>query len=122
VTQANKGDNVVDAPRHMLKGELVYDDHSIMARIGADYMSKRYLTYTNDVSVAGRVLVDASIGYTFRTSGPLNGLGISANVTNLTDKKYISTIGTNGFKASGDTQTFMVGAPRQWFITVKKEF
>jgi iron complex outermembrane recepter protein len=122
VTQANKGDTVVDAPRHMVKGELVYDDHSIMARIGADYMSKRYLTYTNDVSVAGRVLVDASIGYTFRTSGPLNGLGVSANVTNLTDKHYISTIGTNGFKASGDTQTFMVGAPRQWFITVKKDF
>jgi iron complex outermembrane receptor protein len=122
VIQANKGDTVVDAPRNMLKGELVYDDHRIMARIGADYMSKRFITYTNDQSAAGRVLVDASVGYTFRTSGPLNGLGISANVTNLTDKKYISTIGTNGFKASGDSQTFMVGAPRQWFVSVKKTF
>jgi iron complex outermembrane receptor protein len=120
--QVNKGDNVVDTPKNMVKGEVVYDDGQFMFRAGADYMSKRYVTYTNDVSVKGRVLVDASVGYTFRNMGVLDGFSITANVTNLFDKKYIGTIGSNGFVASGDSQTMLAGAPRQWFVTLKKAF
>jgi len=121
--QVNKGDNVVDTPKNMLKGEVVYDDGQYMARMGADYMSKRFVTYTNDVSVPGRVLVDAAVGYTFRGGeGFLKGWGIEANVTNLFNKKYIATIGSNGFVASGDSQTLLAGAPRQWFVTLKKGF
>jgi iron complex outermembrane receptor protein len=85
-------------------------------------MSKRYVTYTNDVSVKGRVLVDASAGYTIKGMGAIDGLNISANVTNLFNKKYIGTIGSNGFVASGDSQTMLAGAPRQWFVTLKKDF
>jgi iron complex outermembrane receptor protein len=120
--QVNKGDDVVDTPKNMVKGEVVYDDGQFMFRAGADYMSKRYVTYTNDVSVKGRVLVDASAGYTFRNMGMLDGFSITANVTNLFDKKYIGTIGSNGFVASGDSQTMLAGAPRQWFVTLKKAF
>jgi iron complex outermembrane receptor protein len=65
VLVATDGKTAVDTPKHMLKGEIVYDDSQIMARIGADYMTKRYFTYLNDQSVPDRVLVDASIGYTF---------------------------------------------------------
>jgi iron complex outermembrane receptor protein len=122
VLVATDGKTAVDTPKHMLKGEIVYDDSQIMARIGADYMTKRYFTYLNDESVPSRVLVDASVGYTFHGNGALNGVGISVNVTNLTDKKYISTIGSNGFTASGDNQTLLAGAPRQWFVTLKKGF
>ncbi|USI73979.1 TonB-dependent receptor [Sphingomonas morindae] len=117
-----KGKTTVDTPKHMVKGEIVYDDNRFMARIGADYMSKRFFTYLNDQSVPDRVLVDASIGYTFREGGALNGLSLIASVTNLTDKKYIATVGSNGFTASGDNQTLLAGAPRQWFVTVKKAF
>jgi len=122
VLQVNKGDNVVDTPKHMIKGEVVYDDGQFMFRAGADYMSKRYVTYTNDVAVKGRVLVDASAGYIIKGMGALDGLNLTANVTNLFDKKYIGTIGSNGFVASGDSQTMLAGAPRQWFVTVKKTF
>jgi iron complex outermembrane receptor protein len=119
---ATKGMTVVDSPRHMAKGELVYDDGTYMARVGADYMTKRYFTYLNDESVPGRVLVDASIGYTFHGSGLTDGLNIQANVTNLTNKKYIATVGSNGFTASGDNQTLLAGAPRQWFVSLRKSF
>jgi iron complex outermembrane receptor protein len=122
VLVATRGRDTVDTPEHMVKGEIVYDDGAFMARIGGDYMSKRYFTYLNDQSVGGRVLVDASIGYTFHGSGVLDGLGISGNVTNLTDKRYIATIGSNGFTASGDNQTLLAGAPRQWFVTLRKGF
>ncbi|WP_206364989.1 TonB-dependent receptor [Sphingomonas panacis] len=117
-----KGKTAVDSPEHMLKGEIVYDQYGITARVGADYMSKRYFTYSNDRSVPGRVTMDASIGYRFDGDGPLHGFAIVGNVTNLTDKKYIATIGSNGFTNSGDNQTLLAGAPRQFFVTVKKGF
>lgn len=117
---ATKGKTVVDAPKHLLKGELTYDQGGFDARIGANYMSKRYFTYTNDQSVEGRVVVDATLGYKFDLGG--HDLEIQANATNLFDKKYISTIGTNGFGNSGDNQTLMVGAPQQFFVTLKAGF
>jgi iron complex outermembrane receptor protein len=43
-------------------------------------------------------------------------------VTNLTNKKYVATIGSNGFTASGDNQTLLAGAPRQFFVSLKKGF
>ncbi len=122
VLVATDGRMAVDSPEHMLKGEIVLDHAGFTARAGADYMSKRYFTYLNDQSVPGRVLVDASIGYRFEGEGPLHGIAIEGSVTNLTDKTYVSTIGSNGFTASGDNQTLLAGAPRQVFVSVKKGF
>ncbi|MBB5716528.1 TonB-dependent receptor domain-containing protein [Sphingomonas aerophila] len=123
VLTATAGKKVVDTPEHMGKGEIVYDDRRFLARVGADYMSRRYFSYLNDQSVGSRVLVDASIGYRLRdVGGVLEGLAIEGSVTNLTDKKYISTIGSNGFTASGDNQTLLAGAPRQWFVTLRRGF
>jgi iron complex outermembrane receptor protein len=119
---AIRGKTVADSPEHMIKGELVVEQSGFTGRIGADYMSKRYFTYTNDQSVPGRVIADASIGYTFPGEGALHGVGIEASVTNLTDKKYIATIGSNGFTNSGDNQTLLAGAPRQFFVSVRKGF
>ncbi|MGK6320798.1 TonB-dependent receptor [Sphingomonas sp. DT-204] len=117
VTIATADKTVVDAPKHMLKGEVTFDRAGFAARLGANYMSKRYFTYTNDQSVDGRVVVDATLGYRFDLGG--RSLEIQGNVTNLFDKKYVSTIGTNGFGNSGDNQTLMVGAPQQFFVTLK---
>jgi iron complex outermembrane receptor protein len=123
ILTATKGKTVVDTPEHMAKGELVYDDSRIFARVGADYMSKRYFTYLNDQSAGARVLVDASIGFRFGEGfGFFRGFAIEGSVTNLTDKQYISTVGTNGYTASGDNQTLLAGAPRQWFVTLRRGF
>jgi iron complex outermembrane receptor protein len=51
----------------------------------------------------------------------LKDLSLQVNVTNLFDKQYISTIGSNGFQASdptGTAQTLLTGAPRQLFVTL----
>ena len=122
VLVATDGKMAVDSPEHMLKGEIVVEQSGFTGRVGADYMSKRYFTYLDDQSVPGRVLVDASIGYRFEGDGALHGVSIVGSVTNLTDKKYISTVGTNGFTASGDNQTLLAGTPRQVFISLKKGF
>ncbi|MDQ0837272.1 TonB-dependent receptor [Sphingomonas faeni] len=120
--QVRKGDTVVDTPKHMVKGEIVLEQSGFTGRVGADYMSKRYFTYLNDQSVPARVLVDASIGYRFDGEGALHGVAIEGNVTNLTNKKYVATIGSNGFTASGDNQTLLAGSPRQFFVSLKKGF
>ncbi|MBO9713126.1 TonB-dependent receptor [Sphingomonas sp.] len=112
-----KGKTVVDAPKHLLKGELGYEGERFFGRVGGNYMSKRYFTYENDQSVAGRVIFDATVGVKLDLGG--RKFELQGNATNLFDKHYVSTIGTNGFGNKGDNQTLMVGAPQQFFITLK---
>ncbi len=124
VLAAIEGKRTVDTPEHLAKAELVYDASSgPFGRAGISYMSRRYFTYTNDQSVPGRALIDASAGWRFADTGSfIDGFSVQVSVTNLTDKKYVATIGSNGFGNSGDRQTLLAGAPRQWFATVRKDF
>ncbi len=125
VLAAIKGKTTVDAPQHLIKGEIGYDSKTIFGRIGVNYMSKRFFTYTNDLVtgdgkgfVDGRALVDATLGYRFAFGG-IKKAEIQLNVTNLFDLKYVSTIGSNGFGNSGDNQTLLAGAPQQFLATLK---
>jgi iron complex outermembrane recepter protein len=126
---AIKGKTVVDTPKHLLRGEVNYDNGSLFGRIAANYMSKRFFTYTNGLLVASdglgvvpeRVLIDAALGYRFE-AGLRTPIDLQLNVTNLLDKNYISTIGSNGFGNIGDNQTFLAGSPQQFFATIKFGF
>lgn len=119
--RATAGKTVVDTPKHLLRGELSYDSTSAFGRIGVNYMSKRYFTYLNDQSVPGRALVDATIGYRLDI-GQRQPVELQLNAVNLFDKRYIATIGSNGFGFSGDSQTLLAAAPRQVFVTLKVGF
>jgi len=114
---AIKGKTVVDSPNHLLRGELTYDQGPVFGRIGVNYMSKRYFTYTNDQSVPGRAIVDASIGYRIT-----DNIEVQLNATNLFDEQYLGTINSGGTGNSGDRQTLLVGAPQQFFATLKVGF
>ena len=120
-TIATSGKSVVDAPKHLLRGEVAYDSDTFFGRIGANYMAKRYFTYLNDKSVPSQTLVDATIGYKL-DMGWRTPLEIQLNATNLFDEKYVSTIGSIGFGNSGDNQTLLAGAPQQFFVTLKAGF
>ncbi len=123
---ASGGKAVVDQPKHLINGDLTYDDGSVIGGVHVNYQSKRYATYDNSLSFAGRALVDLNAGYRFHGDGLLDGTEIQFNVTNLFDKKYVATIGeTGGYLTHyepGDYQYFLVGAPRQWYVTLKKKF
>jgi len=125
VVAAIDGKTAVNSPKNLLKGEVKYDDGNLFATVGASYTGKRYYTYLNDASVDAYTLVEATIGYRFEGNAWLEGTELQANVTNLFDKKYVSTIGSNGFSNSdptGTSQTLLAGAPRQFFVTLKKQF
>lgn len=115
------GKTVPDSPKHLVHGEISYDQGPLYGRVGVNYMSKRYFTYTNDQSVPGRALVDATLGYRLDL-GMRKPVELQINATNLFDKSYVATIGSNGFGNSGDNQTLLAGAPRQVFATVKVGF
>ncbi len=114
---ATKGKTVIDTPKHMLRGELSYDRDGAFFRLGANWMSKRYFNYLNDRSVDGRMIVDASFGYRFSDKAE-----IQFNASNLFDEQYLSTINSGGTSNSGDRQTLLVGAPQQFFVTLKAGF
>lgn len=117
------GKTVVDAPKNIANLAVGYDDGSLFATIDLHYMSKRYFTYENDQSVGSQSPVDLNLGYRFHSaSGLLKGAEIQVNVTNLFNERYVATIGTNGFGASGDNQTLQAAAPTEAFVTVRKQF
>ena len=122
VTHVISGKTTVDSPKHLGNLELAYDQDGWFGRVGTHYTSKRFFTYTNDQSVPGRATVDLTAGYRFNGEGLTKGLEIQANVTNLLDKRYIATIGSNGYGYSGDNQTLLAGAPREVFISLRKQF
>ncbi len=140
------GKTVVDSPKELLKSELSYDNGTFFGKLGLDYTGKRYFTYTNSLcdplqtnpasssactplgvpdgkgSVSSYTIFNASLGYRLKDIGFGKNLSIQANVTNLTDESYISTIGSNGFGNAGDAQTFLTGAPMQWFVSLQGQF
>lgn len=123
IVQAIKGRTVVDSPESIANLELAYDDGLFYVRANANYTSQRFFTFSNDQSVDGRVLVDALIGVRVQSDNRfLDGLALEATVTNLFDKKYVGTIGSNGFGFAGDNQTLLAGAPQQFFVTLRKDF
>jgi iron complex outermembrane receptor protein len=115
------GKTVVDAPRQLFNTELSYEGGPWFARVGGKYTGKRYYTYLNDAGVPSFWLANLSAGYKMKSLGWMKELSLQVNVTNLFDKQYISSIGTNGFQASdpnGTAQTLLTGAPRQVFVTL----
>ncbi len=112
----------VDTPRHLLKGELFYDNGSVFGRFAVSYLSKRFFTYENDRGVSSQTVADMALGYRFSGSELFEGLEAQVNVSNLFDKTYVSTINSNGFVLRGDSQTLLAASPRKVFVTIRKAF
>jgi iron complex outermembrane receptor protein len=121
-----KGLIVVDTPKALYKTNLEYKKSGAFARLGADYMSQRFFTYSNDNSVPGRFLTDLSLGYDRADLGAFKDLKIQANASDLMNSQYWASIGTNGFIYSDPTSvsnnTLQVGAPRTISGTVSVRF
>lgn len=116
------GKTVVNAPEHLFKADLGYDNGTFFGKLSLAYTGSRYFSYVNNAEVDGYTLADLSAGYRFGGNEMLEGLELQLNVTNLTDEEYVSTLGTNGFNTNADNQTLMVGSPRQFFATIRKSF
>jgi iron complex outermembrane receptor protein len=115
------GKQVVDAPRVMFNTELSYENSVWFTRVGAKYTARRYYSYTNDAGVPAFWIGTLSAGYKLPSMGVFKDLSLQLNISNLFDKQYFSTVGTNGFVTSdpkGQYTTLLNGAPRQAFLTL----
>jgi iron complex outermembrane receptor protein len=112
---------VVDTPKVLFNTELSYENASWFARANAKYTDKRYYTYLNDGAVPAFWVGNLVAGYKLGTVNMFKGVTLQLNVTNLFDKQYFGTIGSNGFVNSdptGTNQTLQTGSPRQVFISL----
>ncbi len=129
-----RGKNVVDAPRFLGSTSVGYSADRLYAAVVGRYVDKRFFTYTNDLvtydgrTVAGGgyapayAVADLNARYRFGPYGRLRALDVQVNANNLFDRRYVSTVGTNGFTTAGDYATLLTGAPRQLFVTLGSTF
>jgi iron complex outermembrane receptor protein len=120
---ATAGKTVVNTPETLARAEVAYDDGQLFATLAGAFTGKRYSSYLNDESADAFTLVELTAGYRFTDGASwLNGTEIQLNVTNLLDEDYISTVGSGGFQNGAGRQTFLPGAPRQAFISLRRHF
>ena len=121
-----KGKIMVDTPEGLYKTSLDWHKSGAFANLGADYLSTRYFTYTNDGSVDGRFLVEIGAGYKREELGAFKELKAQFNVYNLMNEQYYASIGTNGFSGSDplsvNNNTLQVGSPRTVVGTLSVRF
>jgi len=121
-----KGKVMVDTPKGLYKTSLDWHQSGLFATLGADYLSTRYFTYTNDGSVDGRFLAEFGAGYKREELGAFKELKAQFNVYNLTNAQYYASVGTNGFSGSDPlsvaNNTLQVGAPRTMVGTLSVRF
>ena len=119
------GKTVVDTPNTLFSSEITYQKNNYFARIGGKYTGKRYLTYTNDLDLAGFSVWYLSAGYQLKNINQFKNIRLQFNIDNLFDKHYFSAIGTNGFVSrdpTGLNYTLQQGNTRQFFLTLNLAF
>lgn len=125
-TYYTKGKVNVDSPEGLFKTALDWHKSGAFAHVGADYMSTRYFTYSNDGNVSGRFLAEIGAGYKRENLGAFKDLKAQINATNLLNSQYWASIGTNGYiysdPLSVNNNTLQVGAPRTVSGTLSVSF
>jgi iron complex outermembrane receptor protein len=119
------GKYVVGIPKVMFSSTVSYTFGNWSANLDGKYTGRRYITYTDDSSVPAFWLFNAGVTYDVGATRVFKDLSFGLNVTNLANKRYFATTGTNGYVASdplGYNQTLQAGAPRQVFFNVDAQF
>lgn len=125
IVVATRGKTVVDSPKQLFSSNLYWTPGPWQLGLSAHYTGQRYYTYLNDAGVPSFWLLNGLVGYDFGKVGPTQGVKLALNVTNLANKRYFSTIGSNGFVVSdpdGSYQTLLAGAPRAFLLTATVRF
>lgn len=122
---ATDGKYVVGIPTWMFSSNVSYTFAGFTATLDGKYTGRRFITYINDSQVPSYWLFNAGVNYDFGTVSFAKDVSVGLNITNLFNKRYFATTGTNGYVASdplGWNQTLMAGAPRQVFFNINAKF
>jgi hypothetical protein len=91
------------------------------AQLIGDFVGERFATYTNDLKVDSYMLLSLQVSYAFQTPAnwPIQGLKLSANITNLGQEK--GDLNVTVSQPAGSYSTFPI-PPRQGFVTLSTRF
>jgi iron complex outermembrane receptor protein len=119
------GKQIPGTPKWLGALQVQYTSGPFYAFVQGKYNGREFSTLVNDDSVPGYTLINLGSGYTLPTMGWLKGASITANLFNLTNKKYLSVQGTSGSSfrqnafpvvtargtANGSAVQYYVGSP-----------
>jgi iron complex outermembrane receptor protein len=84
------GKRAVLSPEWVSSAGLNFDNGSLFASVEGTYISDQFSTFMNDEILPGYATANASIGYRLPTLGFVKKPQVQLNLTNITDKKYLS--------------------------------
>jgi hypothetical protein len=110
------GKTVPLTPKWLDKFVLSATNGPFEAQFSGDFIGRRFVTYTDDLSVGSTFVMGLEASVTINTdSDAFRRLKLSANITNLADVQGVSTAVITS--ASGGYQAFPL-PPRMFFVTV----
>jgi outer membrane receptor for Fe3+-dicitrate len=110
-----EGNKVALAPEFQLVGTLSYYNEGVRAGISAKHVGKRFGDFANTQELPSFTLMDAWIGYSLDEGviPGIQGIDVSLNVSNLTDKNYLG---------GGTPGSYFLGADRQVMANLSLKF
>ncbi|WP_298672890.1 TonB-dependent receptor [uncultured Sphingomonas sp.] len=114
------GKKAVLSPEFIASGGISYDNGSFFASIDGNYVGKQFSTFMNDEILPAFLTGNISAGYRFSNVAFLKKPQMQFNLTNFTDKKYLSgmqgvtsnalpTISRGGTTIAGSAPTYLIG-------------
>jgi outer membrane receptor protein involved in Fe transport len=114
------GKQLPGTPKWMNKTVATLSAGPFEAQVIGDFVGRRFATFTNDASVASYFLTSLRIAARLPDDIlPLRKVELALNVTNLTDKKGVSTLSVGS--ATNSYSAYPI-APRQWFLTLSAAY
>ncbi|HWU74730.1 MAG TPA: TonB-dependent receptor [Sphingomonas sp.] len=114
------GKQLPGTPKWMNKTVATLSVGPFEAQVIGDFVGRRFATFTNDTSVPSYFLTSLRLGAKLPDNIlPLRKLEVSLNVTNLTDRKGVSTLSIGS--ATNSYSAYPI-APRQWFLTLSAAY
>ncbi|WP_294392265.1 TonB-dependent receptor [uncultured Sphingomonas sp.] len=114
------GKRAVLSPKWVSSAGLNFDNGSFFASVEGTYISDQYSTFMNDEVLPSFATANASIGYRFPSIGFAKKPQAQLNLTNITNKKYLSgiqgvtsnaqtTASRQGAAIAGSAPTYLIG-------------
>lgn len=119
VTLATAGKFVVETPKWQYGGRAELNADPFSVGLQVKHVGKRYATDINDLIAPGYTVTDLDVRFSLAKLG-LPQTYLQANVTNLFDERYFSTLSTATTSASTTRYTF--GAPRAVIGSIHFQF
>jgi hypothetical protein len=114
------GKQLPGTPKWMNKTVATLNIGPFEVQATGDYVGRRFATFTNDTSVSSYFLTSLRVAAKVPDEVlPLQKVELALNVTNLTDKKGVSTLSIGS--ATNSYSAYPI-APRQWFLTLSAAY